>query len=358
MLMMMPAPPPDQLPVSLGSLLDALPCGAAVVDRAGVLVHINQRLAQMVGHEPEQLLGRPLIDLYHDRLSRQQIERILARFDEPAEGEFHLTCADGSDLPVVFAGRPLRTDGDDQPPRYRVATMIDISEQKRAYEDVAQLGDTVIAQAMQLKQLNETLEQRVEQRTAELHTANMEAIMMLAVASEARDEDTGAHVRRIESAARRLAHAAGRPTGEARRIGYSAILHDVGKIHIADDILKKPGPLTDDERRQMQHHTLIGERILSQQPFFDTARQIARSHHENWDGSGYPDGLSADAIPFAARVVHLVDVYDALISERPYKPAWPRDRALDQLQRHAGRMFDPVLTDRFLALAQQQEAEA
>jgi PAS domain S-box-containing protein len=349
--MAMPAPPPTQLPVSLGCLLDALPCGAAVVDRAGVLVHVNQRLAQMLGLAPAQLLGRSLIDLYDDELSRQRVQRVLGQFEEPAEGEFQLIRADGSPLPVVFAGRPLRTDADDQPARYRVATVIDISEQKRAYEDVAQLGDTVIEQAMQLKQLNETLEQRVQERTAELHTANMEAIMMLAVASEARDEDTGAHVQRIESAARRLAHAAGRPDDEAQRIGYSAILHDVGKIHIADGILKKPGPLTDDERRQMQHHTLIGERILSRQPFFDTARQIARSHHENWDGSGYPDRLSGEAIPFAARVVHLVDVYDALVSARPYKPAWPRKRALDELQRHRGRMFDPQLTDHFVALS-------
>lgn len=346
----MPATSHTALPASLGCLLDALPCGAAVVARDGALVHVNQRLAELIGIPIDQLLGRPMFDLYDDAFSRRQVEQVLSRFEQPAEGEFHLTRSDGTRVPVVFAGRPLRLPGDTGPAAYRVATVIDITAQKTAYEDVARLGDTVIEQAMQLKRLNETLEQRVAERTAELHTANMEAIMMLAVASEARDADTGSHVRRIEASARRLAHAAGRSADEAQRIGYSAILHDVGKIHIADDILKKPGPLTGDERREMQHHTLIGERILSQQPFFDTAREIARSHHENWDGSGYPDALAGEAIPFAARVVHLVDVYDALRSERPYKKPWPHDRALGELKQHAGQMFDPELTEHFVAL--------
>src|SRR5206468_3740819 len=134
-------------------------------------------------------------------------------------------------------------------------------------------------------------------RTAERHEANMDAIYMLAVASESKDEDTGAHVRRLERYSRTLARELGFGEREAETVGYSAILHDIGKIHVPDHILKKPGPLTDDERRVIQEHTLAGEHILSVKPFFHMARRIARHHHENWDGSGYPDRAAGADIP-------------------------------------------------------------
>ena len=159
------------------------------------------------------------------------------------------------------------------------------------------------------------------------------------------------HVRRIERYAQSLARAAGLSITDSTEIGYSSILHDVGKLHTPDLILKKPGPLTPDERRTMETHTVTGERIISQDAFFATARAIARHHHENWDGSGYPDRLAKDAIPLPARIVHLVDVYDALTSTRPYKISWTPQRALESIRTSAGTMFDPDLVETFLKLS-------
>jgi putative two-component system response regulator len=173
---------------------------------------------------------------------------------------------------------------------------------------------------------------------------------MLAVASEAKDADTGQHVRRIQAYAHALARRLGMGDDEAEEIGYSAVLHDVGKIHVPDEILKKPGSLNDDERRRMQEHTIVGERILGTGTFFVRARRIARSHHENWDGSGYPDALAGRAIPLEARIVHLADVYDALVHERVYKPAWSPDDAARAIRDARGWMFEPDLVDAFLDL--------
>jgi len=144
-----------------------------------------------------------------------------------------------------------------------------------------------------------------------------------------------------------LAERLGLPRPDAEAVGYSSILHDIGKIHVPDRILAKPGPLDDDERRTMQQHTLAGERILAESAFFDRARRIARSHHENWDGSGYPDHLSGENIPLEARIVHVADVYDALTTRRVYKDPWPPAIAAEAVRGERGRMFDPALVDAF-----------
>ncbi|MFN4243119.1 MAG: HD domain-containing phosphohydrolase [Tepidisphaerales bacterium] len=212
-------------------------------------------------------------------------------------------------------------------------------------ERAEQLADL----AHELETVNRELERRVAQRTAELRQANLDAICMLAVAAEAKDHDTGDHVRRLRRLAERTARHLGFSEADAYDIGLAAVLHDVGKLHVPDSILSKPGPLTDDERRLMQQHTLWGQRILPDRPFFTRARLVARSHHENVDGSGYPDGLSGGRIPVEARIVHVADVYDALVSPRVYKPAWPSDRAWAELRRHSAVMFDPEVLEAFSA---------
>jgi HD-GYP domain-containing protein (c-di-GMP phosphodiesterase class II) len=286
-----------------------------------------------------------------------RLDEILATFDRHHEGEFYIPRPDGTRCPVVASGRPLRCAS--MTAGYRLVTLIDIADlhsaRERAqeqYREVARLSDTVLEQALALKSHAKLLEKRVRQRTRDLYRANMDAITMLAVACEAKDDDTGAHVRRIRRYSMKLARALGRPQEEIERIGYSSVLHDVGKIHVADEILKKPGPLTPDERRIMEQHTLAGERILSISPFFELARQIARSHQENWDGSGYPDGLHGEQIPFAARIVRLVDVFDALTSARVYKPPWPPREAVAEIRNGRGRMFEPPLVDVFLDLVE------
>lgn len=336
-------------------VLDTLHCGAALIDRQGTIVYINDRLCRVVGRTCNQVIGRPVLDFVHTEKDRDQTRYSLEHFDEAQDRESRLTHADGRGIPIVLSARQL--PGEKPVSEHRVVTMIEISKQKAAeeryleqYREVAKLSDTVLEQAIKLKRHAESLEIKVRERTAELHEANMDSIYMLAVASEVRDEDTGAHVRRIEHYAREVAAALGRRKSEAENIGHAAILHDVGKIQVPDEILKKPGKLTPDERATMQAHTVAGERILSDKPFFRVARRIARSHHENWDGSGYPDGLRGEHIPLPARIVHLVDVFDALTSTRVYKPPWPVDRALDEITTAAGRMFDPKIVEAFRKL--------
>ena len=220
---------------------------------------------------------------------------------------------------------------------------------KNQYEIVTELANNVMSSAMDLRDDNEVLEQRVRVRTAELREAHLDTIYMLAIASEAKDEDTGQHVRRIERLARLLAAEMGM-CREAESIGLAAILHDVGKIHVPDHIIKKPGKLTDEERAAMQEHTTAGEHILGDNPFFAPARRIARSHHENFDGSGYPDRTSGNEIPVEARIVHLADVYDALVNPRVYKPAWTPQDAMKFIRDQKAKMFDPDVVRAFASV--------
>jgi PAS domain S-box-containing protein len=339
-------------------LLDALNCGALLIDRSGRIDHANTRLCEMMGVPAEKIIGREVISFYPTGEGKAFITQRLAAFDQAHEGEFFLPMPDGSELPVIISSRPLGST----PPLsdHRLITAIDLGGQKKAekllqeeYREITRLSDTVLEQALALKRHNQTLEERVRERTADLHEANMDAIYMLAVACEAKDEDTGAHVKRIEHFTRLLALELGIAKAEAETFGYSAILHDVGKMLVPDHILKKPGPLEQDERGHMQLHAIAGERILSSKPFFEIARQIARSHHENWDGSGYPDGVVGARTPLPARIVHLADVFDALTSKRIYKPPWPAPRAIQTIVDESGKAFDPKIVSAFESLIRQ-----
>jgi hypothetical protein len=179
-----------------------------------------------------------------------------------------------------------------------------------------------------------------------------EAVLILARAAEAKDAVTGDHVARVGDLSYELGVRAGLGPAEAEDLRFAAMLHDVGKLHLPDNILNKPGRLTRAEWEQVQLHTVWGERILGSTEGFELARRVARSHHENFDGTGYPDGLRGAQIPLVARIVRLADVYDALRSDRPYKPAWDLSRALAELDDHAGAMFDPELTKIFVAYLQ------
>jgi response regulator RpfG family c-di-GMP phosphodiesterase len=342
------------------AVLDALPCGALLLARDGRIVHVNPALGRLGQRPPTDFVGLNLRQVYPPGAGGEELVPFFEDFETPRETEFFLPLSDGRRLPVVIAGSPLCSG--DKPAQYRLVTLIDISELKAAqehvreqYREVARLSDTVLDQALVLKRHARILEKRVQQRTRELHEANMDAIYMLAVASEAKDADTGAHVLRIRDYSRALARAIGWEEDQAERVAYSAILHDVGKMQVPDEILKKPGPLTPPERETIETHTVAGERILSAKPFFELARQIARSHHECWDGSGYPDGLRGEAIPPAARVVHLADVFDALASKRPYKEPWPPGQVRRAIEDGAGTLFEPALVGAFVRLADSGE---
>jgi len=180
--------------------------------------------------------------------------------------------------------------------------------------------------------------------------ARHQAIFMLARAAEARDGTTGIHIEHVRDLAAELASAVGIADAEVQEIAWSAMLHDVGKLRVPDRVLLKPGRLDEEEWALIRQHPIWGEQLLMGDDGFALARRIARWHHENWDGSGYPDGLRGEAIPVPARIVRVVDVFDALRSERPYKPAWPLERSLEELRRMRGTGLDPDLVDLFVRL--------
>lgn len=184
----------------------------------------------------------------------------------------------------------------------------------------------------------------------QLRDAGLEAIFMLSVASEAKDDVTGSHIRRVQHYAQALALRLGLSEVEAETIGYSSMMHDIGKMHVPDAILKKAGPLTREEWELMVRHPESGVAILRDKPFYSVARDIAGNHHERWDGSGYPRGKRGEEIPLASRIVTVADVFDALTTRRPYKAAWTIDAALDELRAQRGKTFDPRVVDAFLEL--------
>lgn len=333
--------------------LDALNCGAMLVGRNGIVAHANPRLAELMRRPREELMGSNLVNVYPDEEARVQVREMLSDFDRARDAEFFLPLPDGTRLPVVLS---MRLVGETSVlSEYAVVTLIDISRQKLAEQklqeqntEIGQLSDRVIQQALALREHANNLDLRVQERTRELHEAHMETLYILAIAGEVKDQDTGLHVRRLQRLSQRIAEQLGFSEEDAEQIGQSAVLHDIGKIHTPDRILKKPGPLTDEEYQQMQQHTIAGERILSPSPFFAQATKVARSHHENWDGSGYPDGLVGEQIPLEARIVHIADVYDALTHPRVYKPAWKRGDAIRQIIDNRGTMFDPDAVDAFL----------
>jgi putative two-component system response regulator len=205
---------------------------------------------------------------------------------------------------------------------------------------------------LETRRLQLTLEERVKQRTHALEVARLETLERLALAGEYRDDNTHEHAERVGRLAAMIAAALGETPDEVELVRRAAPLHDIGKIGVSDAILLKPGPLDDFEYRAMQAHTTIGHQILSgsESRVLRLSAQIAASHHERWDGTGYPDGLSGRAIPLAGRITALADVFDALTHRRPYKDAWPLEAALEEINRARGLHFDPEVVEAFESL--------
>ncbi len=228
---------------------------------------------------------------------------------------------------------------------------------------VGLLATALIVEAYErhLSRINAQLEQLVERRSRALMRTRDAVIFGLATLAESRDSETGAHLARLRRYTEVLARAfyrrrRGPIPDHVETLGIAAVLHDVGKVGVPDAVLKKPGPLTDDERREMQRHPIIGgdtlmsiKRRLGEDDFLTSATEIIFAHHERWDGGGYPFGLRGEEIPLSARIVMLADVYDALRSPRVYKSAMPHAEARALIIADAGTHFDPEVVEAFLA---------
>ena len=200
------------------------------------------------------------------------------------------------------------------------------------------------------EQNEHNLEEQVNQRTKELNYSIKALINSLATAGELRDNETGKHVQRVGQYAKVLAKGLSLPTEICEMIELTAPLHDIGKIGIPDSILLKPARLTDEERQVMNNHTTYPEVLVGphDSPLIQMAKTIATTHHEKWDGSGYPNRLSGESIPIEGRITAIADVFDALTTVRPYKDAWPVAEAVAYIEEQSGKSFDPSVVSVFM----------
>lgn len=224
---------------------------------------------------------------------------------------------------------------------------IDMAETKARLRNLAKIRDM----GNKLRDRAAWLQSEVDKATQEMLGLEQEVIVRLSRASEYRDHETGAHILRVGQIARELAEELAQPSRYCRDIYLAAMMHDVGKIGVPDHILLKPGKYTPEERAEMEKHTMVGGAILtgSDSRLIRLAAEIAETHHERWDGSGYPRNLKGTEIPLSGRIAAVADVFDALASPRPYKAAWSFADAARYVTDNAGQLFDPAVTAAFEA---------
>jgi PAS domain S-box-containing protein len=306
----------------------------ATADLNGYFTRVNPAWERALGHSAEVLYSKPLIDFVHpdDR------EATLAE-------KHHL--ADSHET-VGFRNRYRAADGS-----YRWLEWSASSSPSQGVIHAVARDVTVLHEAEdQLANSAKSLEQLVAERTRELDDARTDTLRQLAIAAEYRDDETYQHTERVGHLAAKLALGLALPAGQVTLLRHAAPLHDVGKLAIPDRILLKPGRLTPEEFEVMKTHAELGARLLSSgsSRVLQTAAVIAATHHERWDGTGYPKGLSSEAIPLVGRIVAVADVFDALTHDRPYKSAWSVELACAEIERSAGGQFDPHVVAAFLEL--------
>src|ERR1700677_2092081 len=309
----------------------------ATADLGGTLIRVNPSWERVLGHSPQTLCSRPLIEFVHPD-------------DREVTAAETAILASGSRDTAEFQNRCLTSDGS-----YRWFEW-------SAYGSPAQGAIQVVARdvsvqhdaELQLADSARLLEAKVAEKKRELNDARAEILQRVAVAAEYRDDDTFQHTERVGRSAAEIGTSLGLAAEQIEFLREAAPLHDVGKLAISDSILLKPGKLTVEEYEVMKTHAAAGARVLSgsSSPVLQMATIIAATHHERWDGTGYPAGLAGEAIPLVGRVVAVADVYDALTHDRPYKSAWPPEQAIAEIRRAAGSQFDPRVAAAFLATHQ------
>jgi PAS domain S-box-containing protein/putative nucleotidyltransferase with HDIG domain len=314
----------------------------AVLDRGGRLTRANAAWERTLGRSPKSMYGHELIELIY-------------REDRAAARAELLAVADGSRTGVRRCDRFRAADG-----KYRWLEWDASPSSSRALSMVARDVTNERSARAQLATSARSLEVRVAETTRELDEARAETLRLLAIAVEYRDDTTFEHTARVGVLAAEIALELGMRAEQVSRLREAAGLHDVGKIAIPDRILLKRGNLTAAERELMESHAALGARLLSRSssPVLQMAAVIAATHHEWWDGSGYPGGLAGERIPLVGRVVAVADVFDALTHQRPYKHAWPIAHAIARVRRGSGRQFDPSVVTAFVAVHAHVQADA
>jgi PAS domain S-box-containing protein len=310
---------------SLGRTYEAAVDLQCIAGYDGYFKRVNPAWSALLGYTERELLERPFVDFVHpDDVERtgREAGRLLDGDATTVRFENRYRTANGSYRWLAWKSRSVPAEG------LIYASARDITDDKHD---------------------REALEHLVADRTRDLDAARVEALQRLALAAEYRDDDTHQHTERVGSLSALLAAQLGLAVEISNQLRQAAPLHDIGKLGVPDAILLKPGRLTDSERAAMETHTTIGASILTNSafPILMLGEQIALTHHERWDGGGYPAGLAGYAIPIAGRIVAVADVFDALTHERPYKRAWTIEDAVAEIAKGCGTQFDPAVVAAF-----------
>jgi PAS domain S-box-containing protein/putative nucleotidyltransferase with HDIG domain len=307
----------------------------ASIDRSGRLTSVNVAWVRALGHTAGSVVARDLLEFVHcDERTRvrAQLERAADRGAEGVESCNRFRTADGKYRWLEWQAATWYADG--------VVHVIarDVTEQRTAQQQLANSA--------------RSLEAKIAERTQELDEARAETLQLLAGVVEYRDDQTFQHTERVGVLAAEIATRLGLRVEQIARLREAAALHDIGKIAIPDRVLLKPGRLDSRQKMVMETHAALGARLLSRSssPVLQMAAVLAATHHEWWNGTGYPSALEGERIPLVGRIVAVADVFDALTHERPYMPAWPVNQAIARVTRASGSQFDPRVVDAFLAV--------
>ncbi|MDH4276052.1 MAG: response regulator [Gammaproteobacteria bacterium] len=322
-----------------------------VVDDEAANVKLLTRLLEAEGYQRvlSTLDSREVVDLYREH----QFDLVLLDIRMPNMDGFEvmraLQSVDSSDyVPVLVL--TAQTDKETRLKALECGAKDFVNKPFDRLEVMTRIRNILQVRLLhnRIRQENRTLEQQVQLSLQQLESTRLEVLRRLGLAAEYRDNETGYHIVRMSKYSQLIAQAFGLPEEHCTRILQASPMHDIGKIGIPDAILLKPGKLAPDEWAIMKTHASIGAEILSQgSALLEAARVIALSHHEKWDGSGYPQGLVGEQIPIEGRIVAVADVFDALTSERPYKKAWNVNDAVAEIRRGSGAHFQPEIVDAF-----------
>lgn len=294
-------------------------------DTSGTFLYVSPACRRILGYEPEELIGKPVAPLVHPEDAKQ-----LAAL---------LSTPDWKDITITVDYRV----------RHRNGEYIWIETTARPFIDKLSGWQEFQASSRNITERKEA-EEQLQHAHADLQDAYDRTIEGWVRALDLRDRETEGHTQRVTNMTEKLARGLGYSDEEIIHIRRGALLHDMGKMGIPDEILQKPGPLTDDEWVIMRRHPEMAHQMLSKIQYLKEAIIIPYYHHERWDGSGYPHKLKGEEIPLQARMFAVVDVWDALTSDRPYRKRMPQNEVIEYLQKEAGRLFDPQVVEKFISL--------
>ena len=321
------------MPINRYQVFESIMDPVVILDNENMVVDINRAMLDLLDMDADHVVGKPAKQVFRD------FPIPIAKYTSVSYAQTHASFQiSGKTVHYELSVWPIHNELN------KVISRLYISHDITALKELES----------ELRTLNQKLEARVLERTQALANSYDYTLEGWAKALELRDKETEGHSRRVTETTLIVARELGIPEDELEHIRRGAILHDIGKMAIPDDVLLKPGALTPAEREVMQQHPAIAFQLLEKIPYLAESIDIPYCHHERWDGTGYPRGLQGKEIPLPARIFAVADVWDALLSDRPYSREWKREDAIAYLVEQAGSHFDPKIVNVFLDLVEKE----